>query len=325
MTANPLPDAVQRFRDAGATLVLPSGRTLWYRVEGEGEPLLLLHSYPTASWGWHRLWPELAGRYRVLAVDLLGSGFSDKPAAGPYDIPALADQAEHAMTRAGFHRAHVLAHAYGSIIAQELLARRLDPEAPPDAVPLDSVCFVNGGLFPEATRPTAMQKLMLTPLGDWLVRLAPQPYPVFCRKFSATFGQATRPGPDDLAAFWAVLRLHAGHKRVPRVIRYLRDRVRHRARWVGALEQTTTPISLINAAADPVAGASVLRRWRELLPDRLCYELDPRIGHYPPFEDPDGVMACYDAFRRALAAHPAASAAASSEADPGSRSDAGPA
>jgi pimeloyl-ACP methyl ester carboxylesterase len=59
------------------------GRTLFYQASqngGTGPHLLLLHGLPTASWDYHRLWPALDARCAsLLALDMLGFGFSDKP------------------------------------------------------------------------------------------------------------------------------------------------------------------------------------------------------------------------------------------------------
>ena len=43
---------------------------------GEGEPLVLLHGFPTCSWDWHRVWDALVQRYQLIAIDFLGFGFS---------------------------------------------------------------------------------------------------------------------------------------------------------------------------------------------------------------------------------------------------------
>lgn len=48
------------------------GHRIFYRDEGTGELLLCLHGFPTSSWDWSRLWPELIPRFRVIAPDLLG-------------------------------------------------------------------------------------------------------------------------------------------------------------------------------------------------------------------------------------------------------------
>ena len=37
------------------------------------------YGFPTASWDWYLLWPKLVEKYHVIAPDLLGFGFSNKP------------------------------------------------------------------------------------------------------------------------------------------------------------------------------------------------------------------------------------------------------
>jgi len=266
-----------------------------------GGPLLLLHAYPSAGYGWHKLLEPLAEAHRVVVPDLLGSGYSDKPPRGPYDVATLADQVEELLDDLGTGPVHVLAHAYGSTTAQELLARDADRRRGERAGPqrVSSCCFVNGGLFPEATRPTAMQKLLLSPLGPAIARFAPQPYRVFQRKLARTFGPDTRPSEPEMKELWRALRQNDGHRVVPHVLGYLRERVRRRERWVGALLDARVPLCLVNGAADPVSGVEVPRVWRELLPHAPLVQLDAAIGHYPPWEDPGGVLRAYLAFRDA--------------------------
>ena len=54
-----------------------SGRRLHYLESGEGRPLLLLHGAGGGAANWYRLFAPLARRWRVLAPDLPGFGFSD--------------------------------------------------------------------------------------------------------------------------------------------------------------------------------------------------------------------------------------------------------
>ncbi len=49
-----------------------------------GSPLLLLHGNPGWSFTFRKLIPQLSGRYRVIAPDLVGFGLSDKPADAAY-------------------------------------------------------------------------------------------------------------------------------------------------------------------------------------------------------------------------------------------------
>ena len=49
-----------------------------YHERGEGRPVLLLHGNPTSSYLWRDVLPELAGRGRLIAPDLIGMGDSAK-------------------------------------------------------------------------------------------------------------------------------------------------------------------------------------------------------------------------------------------------------
>jgi len=275
------------------------GQSLFYRTGGQGPPLLLLHGYPTASWGFHKMWPRLVESFRVIAPDLLGSGFSDKPLAGPYTIDYLADGVAALLAHLEVSAPHVLAHAYGVTTAQELLARHEEGGASPR---LRSVCFVNGGLFPEGTRPTPTQKVLLSPVGDWVCRRFPQPYGAFRRKLARNFGANTRPSENEMRELWQVLSYNGGHRIAARVLGYLKERRSRRSRWVGALQTTEVPLQLVNGAADPVSGEEVPRLWRHQVPHGRLVDLDPSIGHYPPLEDPEGTFQALLAFHRALRA-----------------------
>ena len=49
-----------------------------YHERGDGKPVLLLHGNPTSSYLWRDVLPELAGRGRLIAPDLIGMGDSGK-------------------------------------------------------------------------------------------------------------------------------------------------------------------------------------------------------------------------------------------------------
>ncbi|MEE9280781.1 MAG: alpha/beta fold hydrolase, partial [Myxococcota bacterium] len=55
------------------------GSRLHYVDEGAGSPILMLHGNPTSSYLWRNVIPHLTARGRVLALDLIGMGKSDKP------------------------------------------------------------------------------------------------------------------------------------------------------------------------------------------------------------------------------------------------------
>jgi len=306
----------EQWRQQGQVFVFRR-RRMFFVEDGKGPQLLLLHAYPSASWGWHRIWPELVRRFRVIAPDLLGSGFSDKPAGPHYSIFELADGVEALLADRGFDRLHVLAHAYGVTTAQELLARHVERTSgqaqPPQPPALLTMTFVNGGLFPEATRPTLTQKLLISRLGRAVVRLTPAPYRSFCRKLPRNFGPSTQPTPQELDHHWQVLSYNDGHRVVPDVLQYLKERIAQRERWVGALQRTSVPLQLLNGAADPISGTHVPRIWSQLLPHAPLVQLGEHIGHYPPLEAPQQVLDAFLPFVEQFDAPPADDAAATGD------------
>jgi pimeloyl-ACP methyl ester carboxylesterase len=263
------------------------------REPGVERALLLIHGFPTSSWDWHKVWDALGARFaRVIAPDLMGFGFSSKPADYAYSILDQADLVEGLLAHLGVRRVHILAHDYGVTVAQELLARHLERGA--GAAPrLDSCALLNGGLFPETHRARTLQKLLLTPLGPLLARLMNRRS--FERSFSAIFGASTQPSAQELAQFWALIRRDGGTRILHRLIRYMPERIKHRERWVGALQKTRVPLRVINGPDDPVSGAHMVARYRELIPNPDTVSL-PGIGHYPQTEDPAGVLKAFFEF-----------------------------
>jgi pimeloyl-ACP methyl ester carboxylesterase len=257
------------------------------REPGSDRALLLIHGFPTASWDWHKLWPGLIAKFpRVIAPDMMGFGFSSKPTNYSYSILDQADLVEGLLAHLGVRRVHVLAHDYGDTVAQELLARHFERGA--DALPaIDSCVLLNGGLFPETHRARTIQKLLLTPLGPALSRLMSRRG--FGKSFAAIFGANTQPGAEELDAFWELVRYNKGTRIMHQLIRYMPERIRHRDRWVGALQNTHVPLRVINGPDDPVSGAHMVARYRELVRNPDVVSL-PGIGHYPQTEDPAGVL-----------------------------------
>jgi pimeloyl-ACP methyl ester carboxylesterase len=107
----------------------------------------------------------------------------------------------------------------------------------------------------------------------------------FRKSFSAIFGKATPPSDRELHDFWSLLTYNDGVKVSHKIIRYMHERKTYRARWVGVLQKTAVPLRLINGAVDPVSGAHVVARYRELVPNPDVVVLEA-IGHYPQIEDP---------------------------------------
>lgn len=240
--------------------------------------ILLLHGFPTSSWDWHKIWPQLSAQYQLIAPDFLGFGLSDKPKGHLYRIADQADLCESILADHNMTRCHVLSHDYGDTVAQELLARQKDRNL---SFEIDRVVMLNGGILPNAHRPRPIQTLLAGPLGPMLNHLLTKKR--FKTSFSQVFGPNTQPVDAELNMMWDFITLKNGHKISHALLHYLAERKKHAARWVPTVLSPNTPMLQINGSLDPVSGAYMMQEYRAQGGSADIIEL-PNVGHYPQLE-----------------------------------------
>lgn len=84
-----------------------------------GSPIVLLHCFTCAIDWWDRIVPLLSPHHRVIAIDLLGHGGSEKPASG-YSMTNQARLVAGALVKRRVHKATVVGHSLGGIVATAL-------------------------------------------------------------------------------------------------------------------------------------------------------------------------------------------------------------
>lgn len=91
-----------------------------YRVDGDGDPVVLLHGIGRSHADWTEQHELLRDRYRVYSVDLAGYGGSD-PLPGKYSLPALATFTEDFLDAVGITEpVHLVGNSLGGAVAMRL-------------------------------------------------------------------------------------------------------------------------------------------------------------------------------------------------------------
>uniref|UniRef100_UPI00358DFAD4 mesoderm-specific transcript homolog protein isoform X4 n=1 Tax=Myxine glutinosa TaxID=7769 RepID=UPI00358DFAD4 len=267
LPAPPLTPMLLQWQDSGSFFIFEQHSIFYKDVRGypgNGDALILLHGFPTSSYDWSKVWDVLSQRYtRVILLDFLGFGFSAKPKAHKYSIVEQADIVQNLCDDLEIvgKKVHIISHDYGVSVAQELLARY--ESRAEGHLNIKSICFSNGGLFPETNHPRLLQKL----LKD---------------------GSLLSPILTRLSNYFL---FKSG------LLGYIEERWENRRRWIGVLNETRVPLHLIYGPADPVnPHPSFVQRFKSVVSESAVTVLPAHISHYPHLEDPRGFLHAYFTF-----------------------------
>ena len=256
-------------------------RTVFFD-EGEGDSLVLVHGLGGNITHWELIVPRLIRTRRVLALDLVGCGWSAKP-SGPYTIEMLAEHLHAFLLRRGVERATLLGHSLGAAVCARVA---LEHPSMVDALAL--ICPV--GLVP---LPAWIRLFRRALLNQRLL------YPVFrhgARQVLA--GNFHRGGRQDEKARWFVESTGAdaaGGRNVRDLARFTESIMADLCRddLSARLGELSLPTLLLCGEHDRLT-APLLKKVLSLPGARRV--LMPGAGHLPFVERPRAFLDELDAF-----------------------------
>jgi pimeloyl-ACP methyl ester carboxylesterase len=287
---------VQDWEDRGRLLDVGGRRIFVLDVPPDielHEPLLLLHGFPSSSFDWRHVIDALARDRRVVTFDFLGFGLSDKPSGIRYSLFDQASVAEDVARSLGIDRAAVVSHDMGDSIAAELYARSIEGTLPFEVT---RRVLTNGSIYIQMAQLSPGQQMLLAMNDEALpLEIAPTEE-TFSASIASIFGE-TPAQPDELHAQWELLSRHEGQTILPRTIRYIEERREHEDRWITALRDHPSPISLAWGDRDPIAVFAMAERFVKERPGTPLVRLEG-VGHFPMIEAPG---ALFDVIEEAIA------------------------
>jgi len=253
---------------------------LHYVDEGAGSPVVFVHGTPTWSFLYRHLIAHLAPAHRVIAVDNLGFGLSDKPASAPYEPEDHARRLVALLDALDLSGATLVVHDFGGPIGLAAALERLDR--------IERLVLFNTWMWPLDDDPTIARgaRLAGSRLGRLLYRHLNFPVKVLMPKAMGDrhiltpevhrHYAAPLATPDERMGAWACARALLGAG--PWYERLWAQRGRLRAR----------PMLLLWGLKDPAFGPTYLERWRREFPEAHALTF-PSSGHFVPEEVPSQV------------------------------------
>jgi haloalkane dehalogenase len=269
-------------------------QTTWGRVhyvdEGqrEGEVVLLVHGTPSWSFEYRHVIPVLARTRRVIALDHLGFGLSERPEGFVYSPEAHTAVLREVVAKLGLGRFSLVVHDYGGPIALPLAV------AEPERV--SSLVVLNSWMWHLAEDPKLAQGARL--LGSWLGRFMYRWLNASLRVLMP-FGYAVRKRltPRIHAQYLMPFVRHAARERVLWALAraLLGSRESFETLWNARARLATIPSLIVWGSGDRALPPSVLERLRRALPQARVQEL-VGVGHWPQEEAPAEVARLLDGF-----------------------------
>lgn len=259
-------------------------RKVFVHERGEGPATLLLHGFPTSAYDWRRVVEQLASGFHCVAPDLPGFGLSDKPRAYSYSLFQQADVIEALADVLDITSAHVVSHDMGTSVHTELLAREQEGRL---GFRVLTSTFLNGSILKRLATLTDFQRLLESPATlDEAVTLCENMLPHYVAGLTRLMARPGAVSEEDAVVMTELLAYNDGHRRIPQVYAYVRERYLLQDRWVDAMRHAAGPLQILWASDDPVANRAMGVALAELVPTARFREA-PGVGHFLPIEAPD--------------------------------------
>lgn len=257
------------------------GVRISYRDRGAGEPVVFLHGTPSHSFIWRNVVPEVeqAG-YRVVTLDLLGYGGSERPLNRDTSVRGQVDVLHALLEHVGVDKFSLVAHDIGGATAQLLATAH--PERVRRLMLVDTVSYDS---WPSAT----WQQIIRDRLNDYTAMSARDFDAMLTRQLRMTVTDPDRMSGEILHAYLAPHRSPLGRAS------FFEHQVQHydstyTQQIVPALAKLTMPVRLLWGAEDAWQPLRYAKRLAVDIPDAELVVVD-NAGHFLMEDQPARVSA----------------------------------
>lgn len=260
----------------------------WHIQEaGEGPVVLLLHGTGGATHSWRDVFPILAERYHVVALDLPGQGFTRMGARQRCSLDGMSQDISALLDGEDLLPDAIVGHSAGAAIALRMVR---DLKRPPRAIvginaALENFGGVAGYLFPMMARMMAINPFSASEISRWLGNATGVEYMIA--------GIGSRLTPEGLALYRRLVAdRHHTDATLTMVSKWSLDGLQH------ALPDIDVPTLLIVGDMDRAVPPSTSVKAAARLPNAEVVRF-PGLGHLAHEEAPEEVTARIERFLQA--------------------------
>jgi pimeloyl-ACP methyl ester carboxylesterase len=263
------------------------GARMRYLRAGTGPPLILLHGLLGYSFSWRFTMPALAPYAAVYAPDMMGAGFSDRPAGIDYSMRGTAKRLLRFVAELGISSFDLLGTSLGGAVAMMAAAECLEPSSTLEIRRLILVAPVN----PYSSHGRTMAPFFGTPQGAALFRVAmPRMRFLYAYWHARMYANRKRIPPGTLAGYLAPMEKPGLFDHALNIVRTWTPDLRELETTLPKLAKM--PTLLMWGGQDSAVYASSAEPLKKCFSDSALI-IFPNIGHLP-YEE------CSDEFNQAL-------------------------
>lgn len=246
------------------------GAEIQVREDGRGAPIVLIHGYASSMHWWRRNVSALSRSHRVIRIDLLGHGGSEKPRSG-YSMQNQARLVASVLRKKKVSSAHVVGHSMGGTVTAALAEQ--NPELVGRITIIGSPADESDGNLP------LLGRLIYVPVIGHAMRTI-TPRPLVREGLKSAFVPGYDDVPDQFVDDYLRINYKAlvesGHRD------YLEKSLPSR------LRKTGKPLQVIFGRKDQIVKPSALQKYRSDVPKSEARYVE-NAGHTPQYEKPKRV------------------------------------
>lgn len=243
--------------------------------------LVILHGYLTSSYDYYKVLPELSKHYRVVLLDFIGFGFSEKLDKQYFTIIDQADYVLELCRLLDLNNITLFAHDYGTEIAQEIIARQNYSLI---NAPIEKYIFCNSTIPIYHSFFLNYHKDLKEQVAKKLIAMLAS-FGYYKKTIKELFFDESKITDEELKEMWYQLELNKGRDAINFIHHYIRERDIFWHRWSDALTENEIPLKLVLGRKKSINTDEPIKPINEKFDDNNIQWIE-NCGHYPMLENP---------------------------------------